>query len=249
MMSKIFGSTIIELIETESTNDYAKNMISDTKNNGTIISSNFQTKGKGHQLNKWESEKGKNITCSIVLFPKELKAENQFAISKFISLAITDYLSIKGIDSKIKWPNDIYVENNKIAGILIENTIKGEQIDSTIIGIGININQEAFVSDAPNPISLKQITNREFDIKNEMNDLIQFLNHRYNLLLDNKISILDKEYKQKLYRIDELTDFAMNSRKFSGSIKGVNKFGQLIIETTDKQKKEYNFKEISFLIS
>lgn len=247
-ISKVIGSKVIEIQSLTSTNQYAKEQINTPLENGTIILSHFQTKGKGHQDNYWESESGKNITCSIILYPEQLKAENQFILSKLISLAITDYLAIKGVEAKIKWPNDIYVDNKKIAGILIENTIKGEFIDQSIIGIGININQEVFKSDAPNPVSLKQLTKRDFDIMEELHDLIQFLNHRYQQIQDKKELLLDKDYKQKLYRIDILTEFISNSTNFQGYIKGVNHFGQLIIETTDKKKLEFNFKEVSYLI-
>jgi len=248
MGTKIIGTKIIGLNETESTNAYARNIETNKLENGTIIISQFQTSGRGYNKNSWESEAGKNITCSIILLPEKIKAEDQYVISKFVSLAITDYLSIKGIVAKIKWPNDIYIGDKKIAGILIENSVKGEYIDKTIIGIGININQESFKSDAPNPISLKNITKSEYSISHELEELIRFLNHWYNQVVEDKNGMIDKDYKQKMYRIDELSVFSDNTKKFEGYIKGVNKFGQLMIETTEKEKLLFNFKEVAFLI-
>ena len=156
LLIMIIGSNLLFFENLPSTNTHAADLLK--KNNlpeGTIVYTNYQSAGRGYSGNRWESEDGKNLLISIVLFPSFIKPEDQFYISMAVSLGICDFLKRYIPDCSIKWPNDIYVNNDKIAGILIESSITGNKIEYTIAGIGLNINQEKFISDAPNPVSLR----------------------------------------------------------------------------------------------
>lgn len=244
----MIGSQIIELKETSSTNTYAKQIAADKNYHGTIVNAVFQNAGKGHLNNTWESKKGQNLTFSIILYFNDLKAEDQFLITKFVSISITNYLTQKDLFAQIKWPNDIYVNDKKIAGILIENTIKGNIIDHSIIGVGININQVDFESNAPNPVSLAQLSNCDYNLKTELELLIGNLNEVFPLLYTNAYDKLDALYLEHMYKYNTVSNFKVGNNQFIGIIKGVNNFGQLQIEQANKVISTHNFKEIEFVI-
>ena len=175
----IIGSNIQFYGSLESTNTFASEVLKKAElQEGTVICADYQTAGKGHQGNRWESEKGKNLIFSIILYPSSVSPDDQFFISMTISLGICDFL--RGIlpEVKIKWPNDIYVRNDKIAGILIENTLIGNTIESCITGIGLNINQEKFSTVIPNPVSIRMITGKESDTFTCLKQLLNFLDNR-----------------------------------------------------------------------
>jgi len=160
---------IIALDKVESTNSYFSDLLKKSKSpEGSIVSALYQSHGKGQGSNSWESEQGKNLLISLVLYPNDLPLDKHFLLSKAISLGLVDYMSAKTNHIKIKWPNDIYFKNKKLAGILIENVIKGNAITQSIVGIGLNLNQIVFTSDAPNPVSLKQITGKNYLIEQEI---------------------------------------------------------------------------------
>lgn len=239
----------IVLNEVDSTNNYANQLIlSNAADDGTVVMTHFQTKGKGQQGNQWESEFGKNLLISLILFPKELPAEKQFYISKISSLALVNFLEKRIEGVTIKWPNDIYVENNKIAGMLIENTVKGTLLHSSVLGIGLNINQEKFVSDAPNPVSLKQITGKDYSIPSITHEISNLIFNWYKKLLQKEHEAIDMAYFSNLYRKEEWQHFSMNTNVFEAKIIGVGKFGQLIMEMRDGKRKEFMFKEVEFII-
>ena len=146
----IIGSKLLFFENLPSTNSHAASLLRDNKvSEGAVIYTNYQSAGRGQGGNKWESEENKNLLISIVLFPSMISPADQFLLSMAVSLGICDFLDRYISAISIKWPNDIYVKNDKIAGILIENSIMGDHIENTIAGIGININQEKFMSDAP----------------------------------------------------------------------------------------------------
>ncbi len=241
-------NNIIVLNEVDSTNNYAKQLIADKAGEGTVVLAQYQNKGKGQPGNFWESEANKNLLFSLILYPDFLDAGKQFYISKIVSLALVEVLRKETKDVHIKWPNDIYVGNKKIAGMLIENTIKGSSLESTIIGIGLNLNQEKFVSAAPNPISLKQVTEKEYD-----NQVIlkEFLNRCYLLMEELKaggFESIKKAYLSHLFRNDEWHLYRKDGEEFEARIAGIGEFGQLQLEKKSGEILELMFKEVEFVI-
>lgn len=221
-------------------------------NEGTVVRAIEQTAGKGQPGNHWESEAKKNITMSLLLRPDFLSIVDHFYISIAMSLGITDYLKSKNIDEVcIKWPNDIYVGDKKICGILIENSIIGHTIDSSIIGIGLNINQEKFLSDAPNPVSLTNITGETYDVPTELNLLCNSLLRRYAMLANGNQEILKEEYIARLYRFNKTANYKLPSTDtvFKAKITGVAPEGRLIMETDNGKIMKFAFKEVVFVNS
>jgi BirA family biotin operon repressor/biotin-[acetyl-CoA-carboxylase] ligase len=249
MNQPCIGQEIINLLSTESTNDYIKELADDQKiSEGSLVIAAEQSQGRGYGNNTWFAESGKNLTFSFLLKPNYLKAEQQFLISKMVSLSLLDYLKEYSNEVCIKWPNDIFIRKNKIAGILIENDLAGKKILQTIVGIGININQEEFPASLPNPISLAQLTQKKYSLKEELNKIISALNRRYAYLVSKTNHKLNKEYHKYLFRKDQLTMFQDHNSIFQAKIKGVTDFGQIILETNDGKRLEYNFKEIEFIL-
>lgn len=217
---------------------------------GTVVRAIEQTAGKGQPGNHWESEAKKNITMSLLLRPDFLSIVDHFYISIAMSLGITDYLISKNIDGVcIKWPNDIYVDSKKICGILIENSIIGHIIDSSIIGIGLNINQEKFFSNAPNPISLTNITGETYDVQTELNLLCNFLLRRYAMLANGNLETLREEYIARMYRFNKLADYKLPSTDsiFKAKIIDVAPEGRLIMESDNGNIMKFAFKEVIFV--
>ncbi len=241
--------TVVVKNTLESTNSFAKALLTQDKNiDRTVIFAKKQTKGRGQDTNKWESADGKNLTFSIMYFPKGMFVSQQFYISRAIALGVADYLSGKVNNVSIKWPNDIYVGENKIAGILIENTVKGANISSVICGVGININQEKFISDAPNPVSLKQLTGEEYSLEDELTVLLQCIENRYALLENYELDLLDKDYNYMLFKKLGYHMFNEKGVIFKARIHSITEIGQMVLEKEDGNKKTYNFKEVSYVI-
>ena len=211
------------------------------------ISAGFQNSGKGQDDNVWESAEGQNILLSIIVNPSFLLAENVFQISRWVSLAIVDYLKEKGLRNiLIKWPNDIYIDDKKIAGILIQNAMLGHHISKSMIGIGLNINQTVFVSDAPNPVSLKQLTQQDYSVNNEISSLIKNLQMDYKLLKSTPQQLI-QDYHQLLYQRDQWCDYQIGEGIVKGMIKGVDQYGRLLLEKWNDKSLVLDIKEIQFL--
>lgn len=242
-------SKIIEIKSVKSTNTYASEILK-TKNikEGTIIFSPDQSAGRGLGQNSWESEKNKNLTFSIILFPYFLPIDEHYLLSKVISLGIYDYAKSKVSEIKIKWPNDIYYKDRKVAGILIENSIKGSTINHSIAGIGFNLNQEVFYSNAPNPVSLKQVTGKNYSVEQELVDIREAIQKYYLKLKNGQRNEINSEYIKALYRFNKPFNFRWKNRVFLAKITGVNEYGHLQLLTSENEKKEFEFKEIEFII-
>ncbi len=244
----IIGSNIIFCENLPSTNTYAADILREKEvQEGTIIQTNFQSAGRGQMGNRWESEKDKNLLISIILFPGMINPADQFIISMAVSLGIFDFLQKTVPALSIKWPNDIYVGNDKIAGILIENSVMGQQIENSVVGIGMNINQVVFRSDAPNPVSLKMLTGSEYNLSECLIQLASDLDKRYKQLLSEQFDILRSEYVSKLYRLNEWSSFHGPDGLFDGRILTVRDNGRLVIERKAGSHSEFSFKEISFI--
>lgn len=238
---------IIKLSETDSTNKHAAGLIADNSlSSPCLIYTLYQNHGKGLGQNVWHSQAGQNMLFSLVVFA-EMKAEEHFKLNMIVSLAICEFLLLKGIEAKIKWPNDIYCQNKKMAGILIENNICGAVIKSSIIGVGLNLNQCDFPPEIENPISLKQIKNTTYDIDEEVKLIAQILVDKIDQFKGKSFTTVLKYYNKRLYRFGLLSKFRDKDEAFSGYIKNVNENGYLIISDIDSKTRSYNFKEVELL--
>ncbi|MEA3503835.1 MAG: biotin--[acetyl-CoA-carboxylase] ligase [Bacteroidota bacterium] len=241
------NANILRFPKLESTNNYLIN--NQNLDNGTIVITDNQYGGHGLGTNKWESSVNENLTFSILLKPKALKASEQFFLNIIISLAIREYITSKKIDGcKIKWPNDIYVNDKKICGILINNTILSNGIVSVVAGIGLNINQETFASDAPNPISLRNITKKTYSLEKELTKVIMHINYFYNKLETKRLSFLKEEYLKNMYRKDEFHEYIIGSKKIEAQICGIAEFGLLLLEEADGTTHTCDLKEVQYII-
>jgi len=245
----IIGSNILFFRDLPSTNSHASLLLKkNSLTEGTIIHTNYQSAGKGYAGNSWESEDGKNLLISIILYPSFIKPSYQFCISMAISLGICDFIRRFIPYCSIKWPNDIYINDDKIAGILIENTIMADHIEHSIAGIGLNINQKKFISSAPNPVSLMQITGRTYDLSACLSELTKDLDIRYKQLVAGNTESVKKEYITKLYRLNKWSLFRDANGEFTGRIINVGDYGALMIENQNKEFREYAFKEVEFIL-
>lgn len=248
----MIGNNHIRLNRVNSTNKYATEMIAKSKPiEGTVISASFQYEGRGQIGRFWESEAEKNITCSTILRPIFLEAPDQFQLSVAVSLAVYDFISHFLIEKevKIKWPNDIYVGDKKVAGVLLQNSLLGKVISSTIVGTGININQTKFSPDVPNPTSLTLELNREFDLEFMFPWLFRFLSKRYLQLKSGQIEKMKNEYLENLYRKGDWSNFKdQTNENWEGKINGVDESGRLLIENRGGNQLYFNFREVSYVI-
>jgi birA, biotin-[acetyl-CoA-carboxylase] ligase region len=245
----IIGSNLLFFENLPSTNTHAVNLLK--KNNlpeGTIVYTNYQSAGRGQTGNRWDSEDSKNLLISIVLFPAFLNPADQFYISMTISLGICDFLLKFIPDCSIKWPNDIYVNNDKIAGILLESSITGNQIEYTIAGIGLNINQEKFPCALPNPVSLRLLSGLSYDINSCLDQLGTDLDKRYRQLIAGQFPHLRDEYVSKLYRLNKWFKFKDVNGIYIGRILTIADYGRLQIESQNGRLYEYSFKEVEFIL-
>lgn len=244
------GSNVVKLQVVQSTNNYASQAVMTKRpEEGTVYVAGKQLEGRGQLKNTWESEGGKNLTLSMVLYPEFVAIQDQFIISKAISLGVADFLRQFVSDVHIKWPNDIYVGDKKIAGILIENSLRQGLIASCIVGLGLNVNQEEFVSDAPNPVSLRQLTSRDYDLDDCLNKLSASLDRRYSRLKEGEWEQIDCDYHEVLYRCNQWHSFRDGDGVFEGKILGVDEIGRLVIEKLTSGLRHYHFKEVEFIVN
>lgn len=245
----IFPVPLIHISETNSTNNYLQSLCSKQKvEELTVVVADFQTSGRGQRGNSWESDSGKNLLFSIVIFPEFLEARRQFLISQIISLAIKEELDTYTTDISIKWPNDIYWKEKKICGMLIENDLMGRNISQSIAGIGININQETFHSFAPNPVSLRQITGKEFDLFEILKSIVLRIQSYYSLLKKGNTESIVCQYEMSLFKKEGMHRFKDANGEFLARIIRVEPEGRLILEDEMLNKRGYMFKEVEYLL-
>jgi len=229
---------VIHIDETDSTNRWLK----EHGEGCMVVVADYQSAGRGCGTNKWESERGKNLLFSVLLHPAGMRARDQFRISMAVSVALCEMLSQYAGDFSIKWPNDIYWRDRKICGILIENQLQGSYMRDSIIGVGLNVNQREFLSDAPNPVSLCQIVGHELG----RDDLLHDFLGRLECVLQRKTLYTD--YGDRLYRRWKLEEYADKTGVFRASLQGVAPDGRLMLRDEKDQERTYAFKEVQFMI-
>lgn len=218
--------------------------------NGLIVITNEQTAGRGQQGNVWLSAANLNLTFSVIFFPSTYFIADSFYLNIISSLAVSETLERFLPSDKqvtVKWPNDIHIGNKKVCGILIENTLRGDKINSVVMGIGINVNQALF--DLPNATSLLQEAGRELNLQEIFIQLCETLEHYYIKLEQGLKSELHSLYLQKLFGLNETRSFADAEGNFSGIIRGITASGELQIEKESGQIQSYSFKQVTFLNS
>ena len=227
------GVPFIELSEVDSSNNYAMRMVqADLAEHGATWFAWYQNSGKGQRGKSWKAEPGQNIMMSVVLETSALSIDNQFILNSSVALACYDFFNAHAIDNtSIKWPNDIYWKDRKAGGILIETILKGKEWKYAIVGIGININQTLFPANLPNPVSLKQITGKSFNVIELAKELCKMLNNRWNQLLKRPNEEILNEYNLHLYRLNIRANFKIHNATVSAVVKGVNLKGELVIDT------------------
>ena len=223
-----------------------------------VVVAEFQTAGKGCGSNTWESERGKNLTFSVLLHPTEIRANWQFRISEAVSVALCETLeqlfralgptgsSPDSVEQEvtIKWPNDIYVGDRKICGILIENRLKGSTITDSIVGIGLNVNQREFRSDAPNPVSICQLTGEETDREALLQAFLQALSEAFEM----EPEALAQAYRSRLYRREGMYRFSDSQGEFEAKVLNVLDDGRLVLLDAEGKARMYAFKEVVFCL-
>ena len=239
------GKNYIFLEQCTSTNSYLLDELSN-KNiaEGSLLLTNYQKKGRGQMGNTWFSEPNVNLTFSLVLMPKWIKPAEQFQITKLISMSLIQVLNEnvkKGFE--IKWPNDIYFENKKVAGILIENSLNQNSVLSSVIGIGLNVNQREF--DFEKASSLINILGDELNRADLLQNFCERLEANY-LRLKRDIKMFDRDYLSNMYRRGEKHQFSSEGYTFEGEIIGVTPIGKIIVKIGEEMK-EFGMKEIKFL--
>ena len=211
---------------------------------GMVVYTNFQSSGKGQTGNSWESEAGKNLLFSMALYPQQIPPDQLFLISQLVSVAIKDVLDRYCDKISVKWPNDIYWNDKKLAGILIENSFQGNKVKAVVIGIGLNVNQIKFVSDAPNPVSIKQITGKSINRKHLLKEISRNILALYTNLDTEKIR---QKYAESLYRKNRFHTYNTENESFSAKITNVYPDGKLELETELGERKCFYFKEVQFI--
>nr|WP_183554181.1 biotin--[acetyl-CoA-carboxylase] ligase [Mucilaginibacter sp. AK015] len=243
------GQNLVTLKEVDSTNTFLKNILSNSKPvpDGTVIMAEHQYAGRGQRENTWHAEPGKNLTFSILLNPTFLSAQQQFDLTRAVSMGVYDALYPLLRDNlKIKWPNDIYYGDKKIGGMLIENILQGTQIKHSIIGIGLNVNQENFAAGTGNATSIKKILQKDYELKNILAEICSNIEAYYLQLKAGRFEFVRNLYLSRLYWLNERRKFKSNGHVFEGSIKNVKDNGLLVIEK-ETGEQTYNLKEIEFL--
>lgn len=245
-----FRRNFIFLDKVSSTNLHTESLLlSGSLPEGSVIYTNEQTFGVGLGTNKWFSEPGKNITATVVLYPDFLPPEDQFSLTMAVSLSVC--LLVESIDMslkpEIKWPNDIYLNGRKLAGMLIKNSISANSISHTIAGVGINVNQKVFGLEAPLAISLAQITGYEYDIPDLLTKWHVFLEKVYLDLKNGNSGEIYEAYMDKFYLKGKAAGFVINGEKMIATITGIGDYGQLKLISADGREFTCGLKEVEFI--
>lgn len=253
---------MIELEDIDSTNSFLAQYHPPYPTAITLVTAEYQTAGRGQKGNTWESASAKNLLFSLMVRPEQLPAGRVFVVSEAIALSIREAIAATieeacDTDSSllpaltVKWPNDIYADEKKIAGILIENTLAGQHIGQCIIGCGVNVNQQQFQSDAPNPVSICQLTGKEMERRFVLEKIMEGFTRRYAQIQSGCYDATHQEYLAVLYRRDGSYDYRDLTTKegnlFRASIADVERDGHLILHDSEGRSRRFAFKEVAFV--
>ena len=249
MNDNIIGNQVTKVKSVDSTNNYAAKLLNQTKVPfGSVIMAQYQTSGRGQRNAIWSSVNGNNLLVSVILDLSPIPPSKIFYLSKLVALAIKSTVeSITGTEAELKWPNDILVKNKKVSGILIENQWKDKKISSSIVGIGLNVNQLHF-NGINSATSLKIITSKYYELDVVLRLLCNKLNSWFEKLINLDYNSIDSAYNKNLKNINSWCDFVQNNKPFNAMIKGVNEQGELILEFKNGKLKTFELKQISQLI-
>ena len=239
----------IHLEQIDSTNAYLQRQQSECDIRNWVVSTDEQTAGKGMGSNGWESEVGKNLTFSLALDVGFLPAERQFLLSEAVALGLYEALSplIPKEKLHIKWPNDIYFDNRKLAGILINSTIKANMMDVSIIGIGLNVNQMQFKDWPTHPISLKMISGKTYDLQPLLKQIAEHILIKVEQLKSNP-TVIEQDYLKRLYRYRIWADYEVDGKILRLFMTGIDAFGRLMLADEGNNSYCFDIKEIRFLL-
>lgn len=243
----------VTLDETDSTNHYCLHSLQPLPEahgddpRMVVVTTEFQSAGRGQGSNSWESERGKNLLFSILCHPVWVPVRSQFIISECVALAIRDTLAEHADHFTVKWPNDIYWKDKKICGILIENRLSGGGIKDCVIGVGVNINQLEFRSDAPNPVSLSRIVGHDFERKALLDDIVRRFDENLKAIENGNYGDIMTRYLTHLYRSSGFHPYRDSDGEFEGALVTVEEDGHLVLRDRDGVIRSYAFKEVEFL--
>ena len=247
MIASPIGQQVIRLPDVDSTNNFAANLCDSGKgDHGTVILADNQSNGRGQRGTKWHTLSGQNLIMSVILNPNHLKPENHFVLNQYVSVSIVHALEELGITASVKWPNDIYLNDKKIGGLLIENQIGAGKISRSIVGLGLNINQIDF-QDLPYAGSLKTETQKDWNRDDVLSVLLELWTKNYTMMLTEAgKKVLNTAYHNELWRKDETHSFIDQTGKFEGKITGVTLNGELQV-LAGEELRSYHLKEVSFV--
>ena len=233
----------------DSTNAYLQRLQSETDIRNWVVSADEQSAGKGMGNNGWESEVGKNLTFSLAVDMSFLPAEKQFVLSEAVPLGIIEVLDgiLSAEKLSIKWPNDIFYENRKLAGILINSTIKANMMDVSIIGIGLNVNQTQFQDLPTHPISMKMIMGEDYDLLPLLEQIVEHIIIKVELMKSNPTSI-EQDYLKRLFRYRTWAEYEIGGKTLRLFMTGIDAFGRLQLVDEQQELHQYEIKQIKFLV-
>jgi BirA family transcriptional regulator, biotin operon repressor / biotin---[acetyl-CoA-carboxylase] ligase len=247
-LQNTIGSPFIELQSVDSTNNYALTQVhAGLARHGSCFFAHEQTAGKGQRGKVWTAERDSSIITSIVIDPSPLTLVNQFHLSACVAVSACECLEkYTGDEVRVKWPNDVYWQDRKAGGILIENVIGDQTWGWAVIGIGINVNQERFSQGLTNPVSIKQITGKSFDPLSIAKELYSILNKNWNELSSNGFNKIYSSYQQRLYKKDQQVRFKKDNRSFQGIVKNVSPSGLLVVQHAIEE--EFRMGELEWML-
>lgn len=246
--SLFIGSTVVRLEQVDSSNNYAQELVRDKMPiEGTVIVAKEQTSGRGQRSNSWVTEPQKNLTCSYILKPAFLAAKDQFMLSAVVAMAVYKTVSsfVPQAEVKVKWPNDILVGKKKIAGILIENSLRGRNLATSIVGIGLNVNQTDFPKEL-NATSLKTLSGTKATIEEVLNELNAHLEKRYLQLRQGDLKGILSELNHNLFGFNEQRLLTINGKNERVTILGARPSGELQLQHEDGSNTLHQHHEIGW---